>query len=218
MASPVSRVIIPQSTQTKLLVMSRRRCCICFGLDRDANLKKGQIAHLDHDSSNADFENLAYLCLEHHDEYDGRTSQSKALTVDEVKKYRTELYEHFSGWANSTTTGHLLNYLASQVSNEDIAQSVVDVASRMYFYGPRHAHDVLTMPELRSFDAETILAHLAVLDSCASWGLLTYEEEDILEDGVYDHTLVTVHHRPTCAKLASIIEKWIQEKGEVNWK
>ena len=72
---------VPQSTQTEVIMASRRRCCICFGLEIDVVRKRGQIAHLDGDPSNNDFENLAFLCLEHHDEYDGRTSQSKGLTL-----------------------------------------------------------------------------------------------------------------------------------------
>jgi hypothetical protein len=33
-----------------------------------------------------------YLCFDHHDEYDGRSSQSKGLTEGEVREYRNRLY------------------------------------------------------------------------------------------------------------------------------
>jgi DNA-binding transcriptional ArsR family regulator len=79
-------------TEAAVLTRSRRRCCICFGLHRDVEVKAGQIAHLDGDRSNGSEDNLAFLCLVHHDEYDSRTSQSKNLTIDEVKAYRRELY------------------------------------------------------------------------------------------------------------------------------
>ncbi|HWY55870.1 MAG TPA: hypothetical protein VNZ03_15490 [Terriglobales bacterium] len=55
-------------------------------------MKKGQIAHLDHDNTNDDPDNLAFLCFSHHDEYDSTTSQSKRLREGEVKKFRDELY------------------------------------------------------------------------------------------------------------------------------
>lgn len=55
-------------------------------------MKRGQIAHLDRDSANRAADNLAFLCLEHHDAYDGRISQSKGFVVSEVKQYRAELY------------------------------------------------------------------------------------------------------------------------------
>ncbi|MBA4422972.1 MAG: hypothetical protein C0390_07695 [Syntrophus sp. (in: bacteria)] len=74
-----------------VMTVCRRRCCLCFGLRADTNEKKGQIAHLDRDPSNNEVDNLAFLCLDHHDQYDSRTSQSKGLTIDEVKRYRTEL-------------------------------------------------------------------------------------------------------------------------------
>lgn len=85
------RISIPQSVQTEVLVESRRRCCICFGLNRDTSLKVGQIAHLDKDSGNSKKGNLAFLCFEHHDLYDSTTRQSKNLTIKEVKHYRAEL-------------------------------------------------------------------------------------------------------------------------------
>lgn len=82
-----------QATEAEVLTHSRRRCCICFGLKRDVEVKAGQIAHLDGDSSNSAPDNLAFLCFEHHDQYDSRTSQSKNFTVKEVKRYRDELHE-----------------------------------------------------------------------------------------------------------------------------
>jgi len=84
---------IPSETQTAVLLRSRRRCCICYGLNRDTDMKAGQIAHLDRDSSNASEDNLAFLCFEHHDEYDSRTVQSKRMTAEEVKHFRSELHE-----------------------------------------------------------------------------------------------------------------------------
>jgi hypothetical protein len=38
-------------------------------------------------------ENLVWLCLEHHDEFDSHTSQSKGLTPEEVRAYRDRLYK-----------------------------------------------------------------------------------------------------------------------------
>ena len=75
-----------------VLVHSRRRCALCFGLNRDTSLKVGQIAHVDRNNANNSEDNLAYLCFEHHDEYDSRTSQSKGFTSGELKQFRSELY------------------------------------------------------------------------------------------------------------------------------
>ncbi|MFH1927162.1 MAG: hypothetical protein ABIK79_03160 [Chloroflexota bacterium] len=88
-----SRKKVPGTTKTEVLTRSLRRCCLCFGLEHDTERKKGQIAHLDRDPSNCAFDNLAWLCLDHHDEYDSRTSQSKGLAIREVKSYRDSLYD-----------------------------------------------------------------------------------------------------------------------------
>ena len=88
-----TRPSIPRETEAQVLYRSRRRCAICFGLNRDASEKRGQIAHLDHDRSNNNIKNLAFLCLDHHDQYDSRTSQSKGFRRTEVQYYRADLEE-----------------------------------------------------------------------------------------------------------------------------
>jgi hypothetical protein len=89
----MSRKPLPREIETAVLVRARRRCAICFGLDRDTKLKSGQIAHLDKDNTNHLEGNLAFLCFEHHDEFDSRSSQRKNFTAAEVKHFRLELHE-----------------------------------------------------------------------------------------------------------------------------
>lgn len=72
---------------------SRRRCCICFGLNRDTSIKQGQIAHLDGDATNSKEDNLAFFCFEHHDRYDSTSRQSKNFTREEVLQFRKELHD-----------------------------------------------------------------------------------------------------------------------------
>ncbi|MDD4996977.1 MAG: hypothetical protein PHI99_02430 [Syntrophales bacterium] len=76
-----------------VLLKSKRRCCICFGLMHNHEAKRGQVAHLDRDRANGSPDNLVFLCLDHHDEYDSTTSQSKSLQISEVKAYREQLYK-----------------------------------------------------------------------------------------------------------------------------
>ncbi|HMJ70347.1 MAG TPA: hypothetical protein VK508_15690 [Cyclobacteriaceae bacterium] len=96
----MARQKINKQTQTAILLECRRRCCICFGLEGNLDEKRGQIAHLDHSPNNNDPDNLAFLCLEHHDQYDSGTSQSKGLTKEEVKAYKEELIDHFDQQRN----------------------------------------------------------------------------------------------------------------------
>jgi len=86
---------IPKDIETKILTKSRRHCCLCVFLKGDDEVKSGQIAHIDKDPANNDEGNLAFLCLEHHNEYDSRPSQSKGLTEAEVKYYRDLLYNTY---------------------------------------------------------------------------------------------------------------------------
>jgi len=88
----MTRKTLSPAAEAEVLIRCRRRCCICFGLDRDIGVKRGQIAHLDHDSSNDSLDNLAFLCFRHHDEYDSTTRQSKNFTLVEVRSYRDELH------------------------------------------------------------------------------------------------------------------------------
>jgi len=89
----MSRCKIPAGTMTAVLVKSARRCCLCFGLNGDFSEKKGQVAHVDHNPANHNESNLTFLCLEHHDAFDSRTSQSKGLIKEELEFYRAKLFE-----------------------------------------------------------------------------------------------------------------------------
>jgi len=84
----------PAETETDILYKSRRRCCLCLGLNDDSTVKlQGHIAHIDNDRSNNDPDNLVYLCINHHAQYDSKTPLTKGLTEGEVKRYRDEMYE-----------------------------------------------------------------------------------------------------------------------------
>lgn len=89
----MARKPIPEETQKSILTKSRRRCCLCFWLDGMDEVQKGQIAHLDQNNENWAEETLAFLCLNHHDEYDGKTSVTKGLRETEVRHWRDELYK-----------------------------------------------------------------------------------------------------------------------------
>ncbi|MFN5950134.1 MAG: hypothetical protein ACK5ZC_09300 [Pirellulaceae bacterium] len=87
---------IPKSTQVSVLVKSRRRCCLCFALNNEDEVAKGQLAHLDGDNTNSNEDNLAFLCLPHHDDYDSIPRLSKGLREEEVRYWRDKLYQHLA--------------------------------------------------------------------------------------------------------------------------
>jgi hypothetical protein len=65
------------------------------------------VAHLDQDPSNNDPDNHVWLCLDHHDQFDSRTSQSKGLTEEEVRRHRERLYQHLAQQANQPSAKEL---------------------------------------------------------------------------------------------------------------
>jgi hypothetical protein len=50
------RLKLPETEQTRVLTSSRRRCCLCWGLDGVEAVVDGQIAHIDRDRNNNRFE------------------------------------------------------------------------------------------------------------------------------------------------------------------
>ena len=73
------RKLIAKDIETRVLVACRRRCCLCWLLNRDDSEKPGQIAHVDRDHSNPAEDNLAWLCLPHHEQYDRTSRQALSL-------------------------------------------------------------------------------------------------------------------------------------------
>jgi len=96
----------PGGTEAAVLLKSKRRCCLCYGLSGDDSQKPGQLAHIDRDPSYGDESNLAFLCLKHHDQYDTRTSQSKGLTPDELRHHRDALYAHLGRRRKRRSSNH----------------------------------------------------------------------------------------------------------------
>ncbi len=94
-----TRKKIPPDVQTSILIRSRRRCCLCFFWDNDLTQVEGQIAHIDHDASNNAQDNLVFLCLKHHNQYDSKQLQGKNVSAGEVRHARGRLYDRMG---NST--------------------------------------------------------------------------------------------------------------------
>ena len=134
------RQAIPTAVQTKLLRQSRRRCCLCFGLKADIEVKEGQIAHLDRNPSNNSLDNLTWLCLSHHDDYDSVRRQTKRLTPEEVKSYRSELYKQLANLMSpisEKTTG-------SPEGMEEELDAVLEVMHR-YDHANKATRKVITV-------------------------------------------------------------------------
>jgi hypothetical protein len=89
----LKRTTPQKEIETRLLITSKRRCCLCYFLDNITEVQKGQVCHLDQNPNNSRLTNLVWLCLKHHDEFDSKTRQSKGITVGEIREYRNQLYK-----------------------------------------------------------------------------------------------------------------------------
>jgi hypothetical protein len=114
-----NRPKVPQRCETDVLIKSGRRCALCFGLEGDGRIKQGQIAHLDRNRENNQEDNLAFLCLIHHDQYDTKTSQSKGITQPEVKKYREKLYQSIENELLPKSSEKTLERESSEIIEHD---------------------------------------------------------------------------------------------------
>lgn len=129
------RKSIPKETEAKVLLHCRRRCCICYGLHVDKAIKKGQVAHLDRNPSNNGLDNLAFLCLEHHDEYDSHSSQSKNFTPNEVRKLRIILHEAIdriwreSAWFDIDTLDPISRIAGHYIRDGKLDSAELDITS-----------------------------------------------------------------------------------------
>lgn len=214
-----SRKKLSETNQTDVLTQSRRRCCICFGLHRDESVKKGQIAHLDGDRNNNSLDNLAFLCFDHHDELDGKTSQSKGFILSEVRSYRNELYAHFGSWRTNEWQGQLLSFLSADIDLEKMAAVAINVAKRTVFNGDELAYQVLVTSKVDYCDWDLLMPHLMVLDWFKSWGWLTYSQEERKDkNDDMPRTYLTVVHQPICKEVAFKIQEIIKKSnGNIAW-
>jgi hypothetical protein len=128
---PAARRKAPDGTEAAVLLKSKRRCCLCYGLSDDDSQTPGQLAHIDRDPCNSDESNLAFLCLKHHDEYDTRTSQSKGLTPDELRHYRDALYAHLAKRTKRRTS----NYPDGSIGAAKGIGGSVDAPTGSHFVG-----------------------------------------------------------------------------------
>ena len=130
------------NVEAGVLIASKRRCSICFGINGDISEKIGQIAHLDKNPNNNKIDNLCYLCLPHHDQYDSKTSVSKNYTIHEVKQYRDCLYSKIRD--NLLTETKIKANLNGEINNSYYELLVFCGRIKEYFSGYPSASEAST--------------------------------------------------------------------------
>ncbi len=78
-----NRPPIPPKIASSLLMANRHACCVC----QDHRV---QIHHIDDDATNNVLENLAALCLPHHDQATMTAGLSRKLKAEDIRKYKQQ--------------------------------------------------------------------------------------------------------------------------------
>ncbi len=175
----MTRKSITPTNQAEVVIKSRRRCALCVGLDGNTNERPGQIAHLNGDHSDNRLENLVWLCLEHHDKFDSKTSQTKNYTQIEVRTYRDQLYQSYlnsefdeSDIKNTRvylqTYSPLFTYIFQQYSelafaiDSDVMQELADL--RDYWYTNNLRSFNSSIQEIQDHIANNIAGLLSIFE------------------------------------------------------
>lgn len=77
------RIPIPQKVQREILFRNEACCCVCG----KSNII---IHHIDGNNSNNDLNNLAVLCLEHHDLASSKSTTSRKLNPPLVRQFKRD--------------------------------------------------------------------------------------------------------------------------------
>ena len=79
------RTQVPDDVSAEVMYQHDRICCVC-----NEPGKAVQIHHIDEDPSNHDQDNLAVLCLQHHEDTHVKGGFSRKLRATDVRKHRDE--------------------------------------------------------------------------------------------------------------------------------
>jgi hypothetical protein len=82
---PKDRSPIPEELSVEVLFLHDHTCCVCR-----ENGKAVQIHHIDDDPSNNSRDNLAVLCLQHHNDTQVAGGFGRTLRADEARRYRDD--------------------------------------------------------------------------------------------------------------------------------
>ena len=202
---PISKII-----QHNILTKARRRCAICYYYNNDVEPKKGQIAHVDRDSSNDKEDNLVFLCLSHHDEYDSKPSQSKGYLKEEVLTAKKELEHNIQ--INFTEFVNKIPSKNGGLEDDSIKGVSLEVYDRRYpVYDAFRSFLLSILTEVNVDEKERRSFVLAIIDALF---LYDKEMEDYLND-VYRHAMKLRSIQRTIKMGGRIDEdKWRQALSE----
>lgn len=158
------------------------------------------------------------MCMEHHDQYDSITSQSKGLKSAEVAQYKAELLAHFGTWSTIQNREQLLNFLSFQVGLDEMADAAIKAAGSTVWHGLQQAFDVLISDAFDSCDSDLYMPHVLTCETYASWGWLTFATKWRKPRGDMRRLYLTVNREPICDTVARhLYARELRGGRDVSW-
>lgn len=88
-----NRPKVPLPAEDDVFERSRERCAACFFRYDDLRVKRGQLAHVNHNKLDMRAANLVFLCRKHHEDYDTPRPTTKRVSARRMRMLRQSLYE-----------------------------------------------------------------------------------------------------------------------------
>lgn len=116
---------MPKKLRAEVLMANRHMCCVC---------QKGllQVHHIDGNNSNNVAENLAVLCMQHHDMATAPKGLSARLTEVEVRKYKHAHEGACKVMAHKLARGRTAFFMVDYKNVERIYQIFIQLTSEEY--------------------------------------------------------------------------------------
>jgi len=128
------RVEIPQATEAQVQFASDRTCCVCR-----IKGKPFQIHHIDENPANNEFNNLAVLCLECHNETQIRGGFGRKLNADQVILYREDWIKQVAKTRAANVNRLPITNIEEQSINLELATSLAEI------YREREEYELLAL-------------------------------------------------------------------------
>jgi hypothetical protein len=109
------RLDIPPAQRSRLLIANRHACCVC-------GQGGVQIHHINSDPSDNADDNLAILCLEHHDKATAPQSFTARLRPEEIIVYKRHWQEQCASYASQVARGRTAFFMVDYKNAERLRQ------------------------------------------------------------------------------------------------
>ncbi len=126
----MDRVAIPGGIRQSVLIANRHSCCVCGG-------GGVQIHHISGNTSDNGPDNLAVLCLKHHDEATGPGGLTARLSADLIRKYKAQWEDDCKRRVDRLARGRTAFFMVDYKNAERIRQLYAQLtqADRLQAYG-----------------------------------------------------------------------------------